>query len=200
MRKGRWLVAHAYNNGCSPHGHILIHIAFSLDLNDEIQSGEKFPDIVKIRKKWERYVGTSFEPAGELESDVEYSEGDTEPYQRQKSRKAKEDPVQAVTHEDGLIWVEEISRKSRNTLQALVRGFLTAHYHECRHCSLWKCHSYIVHPGRTCGHKAAAVPFKWLLHLGHNMIAEQHLPDDFEFPDDPSHMWKTDVIAFLEFI
>ena len=32
------------------------------------------------------------------------------------------------------------------------------------------------------------------------MIAEQHLPDDFEFPDDPSHMWKTDAIAFLEFI
>ena len=32
------------------------------------------------------------------------------------------------------------------------------------------------------------------------MIAEWHLPDDFEFPDDPSHMWKTDVITFLEFI
>ena len=48
MRKGRWLVAHAYNNGCSAHGHILICIAFSLDFNDEIWSGEKFADIVKV--------------------------------------------------------------------------------------------------------------------------------------------------------
>ena len=32
------------------------------------------------------------------------------------------------------------------------------------------------------------------------MIVEWHLPDDFEFPDDPSHMWKTDAITFLEFI
>ena len=113
---------------------------FSLDFNDEIQSREKFADIIKVQKEWERYVGTSFEPAGEPESDAEDSEGDTEPRQRQKLRKAKEDPVKAVTHEDGLIWVEEISGKSRNTLQALVRGFLTAHYRECRHCSLWKCH------------------------------------------------------------
>ena len=105
-----------------------------------IQSREKFADIIKVRKEWERYVGTSFEPAGEPESDAEDSERDTEPHQRQKSRKAKEDPVKAVTREDGLIWVEEISGKSRNTLQALVRGFVTAHYRECRHCSLWKCH------------------------------------------------------------
>ena len=32
------------------------------------------------------------------------------------------------------------------------------------------------------------------------MIVERHLPDDFEFPNDPSHMWKMDAIAFLEFI
>ena len=53
MRKGRWLVACAYNNGCSARGHILIHIAFSLDFNDEIQRREKFVDIVKIQQEWE---------------------------------------------------------------------------------------------------------------------------------------------------
>ena len=32
MRKGRWLVACAYNNGCSALGHILICIALALIL------------------------------------------------------------------------------------------------------------------------------------------------------------------------
>lgn len=32
------------------------------------------------------------------------------------------------------------------------------------------------------------------------MIAEHHLPDDFEFPDDPSHMRKAEVTRFLQFI
>ena len=32
------------------------------------------------------------------------------------------------------------------------------------------------------------------------MIAEHHLPTDFQFPDDPSHMWKVDVIQFVDFI
>ena len=105
--------------------------AVSLDFNEDIRNGEKFTALDIVRKNWEKYIGTSFEPQGTPQEDNGADIGKDAAVQPQtKSRKKKDNPVKAVTREDGLIWIDDTTGLSREELQARVRGFLTAHYHE----------------------------------------------------------------------
>ncbi|KAG9309018.1 hypothetical protein JVU11DRAFT_11134 [Chiua virens] len=115
------------------------------------------------------------------ESDVDTTDEDSN-FQVKRLRKPKEDPVKVVMQDDGSIWIADVKRLSREGLQKQVWGFLTAHYRF------------------TCGQNKAAVPFKRLPTIGHQMIEPQYLPPDFEFPGDLSHMRKSEATTFLEFI
>ncbi|KAN0074432.1 hypothetical protein V8E55_011844, partial [Tylopilus felleus] len=83
---------------------------------------------------------------------------------------------------EGRIWVPDISNASRVELQGLVRGFLTAHYR------------------LVCRKKKASAPFKKLATSQDMLFKKNHLPPDFIFLDDPSHMKVGQARQFLEYI
>ncbi|KAG9309141.1 hypothetical protein JVU11DRAFT_10851 [Chiua virens] len=164
-------------------------VTTSLDFNEKIKGGERFSAVSKIRKEWEEYIGVSFEPQGTPESDVDTMDEDSN-FQVKRLRKPKEDPVKAVMQDDGSIWIADMKRLSREGLQKQNDPLGRTIY------QLW----YHILAGFTCGQNKAAVPFKRLPTIGHQMIEPQYLPPDFEFPGDLSHMRKSEATTFLEFI
>ena len=99
-----------------------------LDFNNEIHSSERFTSINMVEQKWAQYIGTSFEPEGEPFSGVDDSSEEDLMVVRRVQKKLKGDPTRAVIQEDGSIWIADIRGCSREELQVLVCGFLTAHY------------------------------------------------------------------------
>ncbi|KAI5990729.1 hypothetical protein EDD15DRAFT_2369422 [Pisolithus albus] len=149
--------------------------ACPMDFNDEIYDGNPFNDIHTLDGTWRDYVGAAFEEQGEPEEDMELIQ------ERPMAKSRKVDPVSLVTAEDGDIWVGPIVGLSRTTKQQMVRGFLTAHYR------------------KACRNPSAAVPFKRLGQHQHEMIAARHLPPQFTFTVDPSHMHVAAVVELLNF-
>ena len=102
-----------------------------LDFNDKIHSSERFTSINMVEQKWAQYIGTSFKPEGEPFSGVDDSSEEDLTVVQKVQKKLKGDPTRAVIQEDGSIWIGDIRGCSREELQALVHGFLTAHYSKC---------------------------------------------------------------------
>ncbi|KAF8835539.1 hypothetical protein BDN67DRAFT_1015473 [Paxillus ammoniavirescens] len=83
------------------------HTITAMDFNDEIADGEKFQGIQKMSTAWDKYIGTHFEPEGELNMDDADSEEESNPKQKQKRKRA--DPTTQVTCEDGAIWIGDLA-------------------------------------------------------------------------------------------
>ncbi|KAI5999623.1 hypothetical protein EDD15DRAFT_2362917 [Pisolithus albus] len=149
--------------------------ACPMDFNDEIYDGNPFNDIHTLDGTWRDYVGVAFEEQGEPEEDMELIQ------ERPTAKSRKVDPVSLVTAEDGNIWVGPIVGLSHTTKQQMVHGFLTAHYR------------------KACRNPSTAVPFKRLGQHQHEMIAARHLPPQFTFTVDPSHMHVAAVVELLNF-
>ncbi|KIK76353.1 hypothetical protein PAXRUDRAFT_18280 [Paxillus rubicundulus Ve08.2h10] len=54
--------------------------------------------------------------------------------------------------------------------------------------------------GVACACPKAVAPFKKLPQFINVMVGSEHLPPDFQFSGDPSHMKTSDALQFLEFI
>ncbi|KAI6157010.1 hypothetical protein BKA82DRAFT_4346069 [Pisolithus tinctorius] len=109
-------------------------------------------------------------------NDVRTLEGSCPERARKKTaakatRTGKVDSVKLVKNAGGEIWIGEIAGLSRDQLQKMVRGFMTAHYR------------------LACGNPSSAVPFKNFGHHQAEMIAARHLPEGFTFDLRPkSHV------------
>ncbi|KIK77820.1 hypothetical protein PAXRUDRAFT_17249, partial [Paxillus rubicundulus Ve08.2h10] len=144
------------------------------DFNDEIVDGEKFQGGHKISAAWDKYIGTHFEPAGEPNTDDADSEEESNPKQKQKRKRA--DPTTQVMHEDGAIWIG-------NLVGTLSESF-TLTYHGSRS-------GLCLPKGSHAIQETAPV---------HQCEGSEHLPPDFQFSGDPSHMKTSEALQFLEFI
>ncbi|KIK72560.1 hypothetical protein PAXRUDRAFT_180441 [Paxillus rubicundulus Ve08.2h10] len=54
--------------------------------------------------------------------------------------------------------------------------------------------------GVACTRPKAVTPFKKLPQFINAMVGSEHLPPDFQFSSDPSHMKTSEALQFLEFI
>ncbi|KAN0094399.1 hypothetical protein V8E55_002686 [Tylopilus felleus] len=80
------------------------------------------------------------------------------------------------------IWIPDITEVGCAELQGFVRGFLTAHYK------------------LVCGKNRVSAPFKKLGGFQDWLFKKTHLPPDFIFPDNLSHMKAVQARVFLDFI
>ncbi|KAI6018301.1 hypothetical protein EDC04DRAFT_2607899 [Pisolithus marmoratus] len=87
-------------------------------------------------------------------------------------RAKKGDAVELVTNEDGQIWIGDL----KGSIQA-----------------------YQYYEGWACGRSSAMVPFKKLGQYQADMIAPCHLPENFTFTVDPSHMQMSAAMELLTF-
>ncbi|KIK71979.1 hypothetical protein PAXRUDRAFT_181510, partial [Paxillus rubicundulus Ve08.2h10] len=156
------------------------------DFNDEIADGEKFQGGHKISATWDKYISTHFEPAGEPIMDDADSEEESNPKQKQKQKHKRADPTTQVTCEDGEIWIGDLVGSMREGLQSLL--FL-------KHLR-----RLTMAAGVACAHPKAVVPFKKLPQFINVMVGSEHLPTDFQFSGNPSHMKTSEVLQFLQFI
>ncbi|KAI6046657.1 hypothetical protein EDC04DRAFT_2597792 [Pisolithus marmoratus] len=88
-----------------------------------------------------------------------------------RPRAKKGDVVELVTNEDGQIWIGDLKGCSCDCILQMIHGFLTAHY----------------------------LPFKKLGQYQADMIAPCHLPENFTFTVDPSHMQMSAAMELLTF-
>ncbi|KAI6030256.1 hypothetical protein EDC04DRAFT_2898402 [Pisolithus marmoratus] len=89
-----------------------------------------------------------------------------------RPRGKKGDVVEHVTNEDGQIWIGDL------------KGSIKA---------------YQYYEGWACGRCSATVPFKKLGQYQADMIAPRHLPENFTFTVDPSHMQMSAAMELLTF-
>ncbi|KAI5995064.1 hypothetical protein EDD15DRAFT_2195693 [Pisolithus albus] len=149
--------------------------ACCMDFNSDIASGSAFNDIHTLDATWRDYLGTAYE-------NPDISGGEEVPnIAAHRPRAKKGDPVQLVMNEDGEIWIGDLTGRSRDTILQMVRGYLTAHYR------------------RACKSRSATVPFKKLGRYQAEMIATRHLPENFSFTVDPSHMRLSVALDLLNF-
>ncbi|KAI5986315.1 hypothetical protein EDD15DRAFT_2373290 [Pisolithus albus] len=149
--------------------------ACCMDYNSQIGGGTAFDDIYTLNPSWREYLGKSFEDADLAEEEEMTTKG------KQTLRTKKCDPVKLVTNEQGEIWIGEVKGCSRDQLHQMIRGFLTAHYR------------------KACGRPSASVPFKKLGQYQQDMIAARHLPPNFTFTVDPSHLHSATAAELLNF-
>ncbi|KAI5986372.1 hypothetical protein EDD15DRAFT_2373363 [Pisolithus albus] len=149
--------------------------ACCMDYNSQIGGGTAFDDIYTLNPSWREYLGKSFEDADLAEEEEMTTKG------KQTLRTKKCDPVKLVTNEQGEIWIGEVKGCSRDQLHQMIRGFLTAHYR------------------KACGRPSASVPFKKLGQYQQDMIAARHLPPNFTFTVDPSHLHSATATELLNF-
>ncbi|KAI6041603.1 hypothetical protein EDC04DRAFT_2601544 [Pisolithus marmoratus] len=141
----------------------------------DIAGGITFNDIHTLDASWRDYLGTAYE-------NIDVAEGDEVPNMAVNRRRAKKgDPVELVTNQEGQIWIGDLIGRSRDYILQMVRGYLTAHYR------------------RACGRRSATVPFKKLGRYQADMIASRHLPENFIFTVDPSHMHVSAAMELLTF-
>ncbi|KAI6142714.1 hypothetical protein BKA82DRAFT_4360508 [Pisolithus tinctorius] len=153
--------------------------ACTMDFNRDIADGTSFNEVRNLEGPWRDYLGEAFEESGISDED-EDGQGDGRPGKK-AARTMKVNAVSLVTNEDGTVSIGEIAGLSRDLLQKTVRGFMTAHYR------------------RACGKATSTVPFKQLGTHQKAMIATRHLPPNFSFTVDPSHMSVAAATALLSF-
>ncbi|KAI6151112.1 hypothetical protein BKA82DRAFT_34875 [Pisolithus tinctorius] len=151
----------------------------SMDFNRDIADGTSFNEVQNLEGPWWDYLGEAFEDSGISDED-EDGQGDRWPGKK-AARTVKVDAVSLVTNEDGTVSIGEITGLSRDLLQKTVRGFMTAHYR------------------RACGKATSTVPFKQLGTHQKAMIVTRHLPPNFSFTIDPSHMSVAAATELLSF-
>ncbi|KAI5997597.1 hypothetical protein EDD15DRAFT_2194635 [Pisolithus albus] len=149
--------------------------ACCMDYNSQIGGGTAFDNIYTLNPSWREYLGKSFEDADLAEEEEMMTKG------KQTLRTKKCDPVKLVTNEQGEIWIGEVKGCSRDQLHQMICGFLTAHYR------------------KACGRPSASVPFKKLGQYQQDMIAARHLPPNFTFTVDPSHLHSATATELLNF-
>ncbi|KAI5985458.1 hypothetical protein EDD15DRAFT_2521217 [Pisolithus albus] len=149
--------------------------ACCMDYNSQIGGRTAFDDIYTLNPSWREYLGKSFEDADLAEEEEMTTKG------KQTLRTKKCDPVKLVTNEQGEIWIGEVKGCSRDQLHQMIRGFLTAHYR------------------KACRRPSASVPFKKLGQYQQDMIAARHLPPNFTFTVDPSHLHSATAAELLNF-
>ncbi|KAI6157876.1 hypothetical protein BKA82DRAFT_4347019 [Pisolithus tinctorius] len=153
--------------------------ACTMDFNRDIADGTSFNEVRNLEGPWQDYLGEAFEESGISDED-EDGQGDGRPGKK-AARTVKVDAVSLVTNEDGTVSIGEITGLSCDLLQKTVRGFMTAHYR------------------RACRKATLTVPFKQLGTHQKAMIATRHLPPNFSFTVDPSHMSVAAATALLSF-
>ncbi|KAI6036188.1 hypothetical protein BKA83DRAFT_12198 [Pisolithus microcarpus] len=145
--------------------------ACCMDFNSDIADGTTFNDIHTLDATWRDYVGTAYE-------NLEVGGGEEVTNMvAHRPRAKKGDPVELVTNEDGEIWIGDLTGRSCDSILQMVCGYLTTHYHEC----------------------SATVPFEKLGRYQAEMIATCHLPHNFSFTVDPSHMRLSAAMELLNF-
>ncbi|KAI6032482.1 hypothetical protein EDC04DRAFT_2605133 [Pisolithus marmoratus] len=149
--------------------------ACSMDFNSDIEGGSSFNNMHALDASWRDYLGVTYENldiagAAEVENIL-----------ANRPRAKKGDTVELVTNEDGQIWIGDLKACSCNCILQMIRRFLTAHY--------WQ----------ACGRCSAMVLFKKLGQYQADMIAPRHLPENFTFTVDPSHMWMSTAMELLTF-
>ncbi|KAI6014237.1 hypothetical protein BKA83DRAFT_18735 [Pisolithus microcarpus] len=149
--------------------------ACCMDFNSNIADGTAFNDIHTLDATWRDYLGTAYE-----NPDVAGSE-EVPNMAVHHPRAKKGDPVELVTNEDGDIWIGELMGRSRDSILQMVRRYLTAHYR-------WVCRRH-----------SATIPFKKLGWYQAEMISSRHLPQNFSFTVDPSHMRVSAAMELLNF-
>ncbi|KAI6094637.1 hypothetical protein EDD16DRAFT_1720064 [Pisolithus croceorrhizus] len=149
--------------------------ACCMDHNSEIGGRSAFDDLHTLNPSWREYLGKSFEDADVAEDEDAVTKG------KQSAMVKKSNPVKLVTNEKGEIWIGEIKGCSWDQLHQMIPGFLTAHYR------------------RACGRMSASVPFKKLGQYQQDMIAARHLPANFTFNIDPSHLHSATAAELLNF-
>ncbi|KAI5990944.1 hypothetical protein EDD15DRAFT_2197735 [Pisolithus albus] len=167
--------------------------ACCMDYNSQIGGGTAFDDIYTLNPSWREYLGKSFEDADLAEEEEMTTKG------KQTLRTKKCDPVKLVTNEQGEIWIGEVKGCSHDQLHQMIRGFLTAHYRK-RGYIRFPFQIVELHPlGKACGRPSASVPFKKLGQYQQDMIAARHLPPNFTFTVDPSHLHSATAAELLNF-
>ncbi|KAI6022173.1 hypothetical protein BKA83DRAFT_4125941 [Pisolithus microcarpus] len=141
----------------------------------DIASGSAFNDIHTLDATWRDYLGTAYE-------NPDFASGEDVPNMAVHRPRAKKGaPVELVTNEDGEIWIGDLIGHSRNTILQMVHGYLTAHYRQ------------------ACRRRSTTVPFKKLGRYQAEMIASCHLPQNFSFTVNPSHMHLSAARELLNF-
>ncbi|KAF8548654.1 hypothetical protein OG21DRAFT_1489219 [Imleria badia] len=154
-----------------------------------IGDGPTFNSVEEAQGAFDQFLLNCFDPPKEATGEAEKGEGQSgdgsaaPKGKRKKSRnESREDAMKMVTKADGTIWILELKGLKWLQMQDMVRGFLTAHYH------------------RGCGNPKASTPFKGLSRYQGDLVSKSHLPKEFKFGGDPSHMTKEQVVQFLQFI
>ncbi|KAI6037339.1 hypothetical protein BKA83DRAFT_4120839 [Pisolithus microcarpus] len=149
--------------------------ACRMDFNSNIASGSTFNNIHTLNAAWRDYLGTAYE-------NPDIASGEDVPNMVAHHPRAKKGaPVELVTNKDGEIWIGDLIGHSCNTILQMVHGYLiTQYWQACRRCS-------------------ATVPFKKLGRYQAKMIASCHLPHNFSFTVDPSHMHLSAATELLNF-
>ncbi|KAI6102905.1 hypothetical protein F5141DRAFT_1217476 [Pisolithus sp. B1] len=149
--------------------------ACCMDFNNDIGGSSNFDDIHTINTSWRVYLGTAYE-------NTDVSAGGEVPNMVANCPRAKMgDPVKVVTNDEGNIWIGNLNGWNCNSILQMVCGYLTVHYR------------------KACGKWLAKVPFKKLGWYQANMISPCHLPPNFTFTVDPSHMHLSDAMELLNF-
>ncbi|KAI6127600.1 hypothetical protein EDD16DRAFT_1702333 [Pisolithus croceorrhizus] len=190
MKKGSF--RHAGRSHMSYHNGKIMSSTNSMDFNNDIGGGHMFDDIHTISASWREYLGNAYEnpdaAAGEEVQNITAN----------RPRAKTGDPVKLVTNDEGDIWIGDLNGHNRDSILQMVRGYLTAHYHEYMDI-LTICTAHILRIGRACGKWLAKVPFKKLGKYQADMISSHHLPPNFMFNVDPSHMHISMAMELLNF-
>ncbi|KIN94822.1 hypothetical protein M404DRAFT_34663 [Pisolithus tinctorius Marx 270] len=150
--------------------------ACTMDFNRDIVDGTSFNEVWNLEGSWRDYLGEAFEE-DEISNDDD--DGQNEGSTRKKAGTiVKVDPVTLVTKEDGTVSIGEIAVSVR---------FLNVSFSNDRP------------QGQTCRKATAAVPFKQLGAHQWEMIATEHLPANFSFTVDLSHMLVSAATKLLSF-
>ncbi|KAI6101899.1 hypothetical protein F5141DRAFT_1218109 [Pisolithus sp. B1] len=149
--------------------------ACCMDFNNDIGGSHMFDNIHTISASWREYLGNAYEnpdiAAGEEVQNIVANQ----------PRAKTGDPVKLVTNDEGDIWISDLNGHNCDSILQMVQGYLTVHYHE------------------ACGKWLAKVPFKKLGQYQTNMILSHHLPPNFTFTVDPSHMHVSVAMELLNF-
>ncbi|KAI6156141.1 hypothetical protein EDD17DRAFT_1764473 [Pisolithus thermaeus] len=166
--------------------------ACSMDFNNDIGGSHMFDNIHTISASWREYLGNAYEnpdpAAGEEVQNI----------MANRPRAKTGNPVKLVTNDEGDIWIGDLNGHNCDSILQMVRGYLTAHYHEYMDI-LTICTTHILRIGRACGKWLAKVPFKKLGKYQDDMISSRHLPPNFTFNVDPSHMHISVAMELLNF-
>ncbi|KAI6163480.1 hypothetical protein EDD17DRAFT_1756061 [Pisolithus thermaeus] len=166
--------------------------ACCMDFNNDIGGSHMFDDVHTISASWREYLGNAYKnpdiAAGEEVQNIAANQ----------PRAKMGDPVKLVTNDEGDIWLSDLNGHNHNSILQIVWGYLTVHYHE--YVDIPTICTAHLHPlGRACGKQLSKVPFKKLGQYQADMISSHHLPPNFMFTVDPSHMHILVVMELLNF-